>query len=80
MNKPKYCVYDNPVTMCREAWLDMRKIASITTEQVRMQYDPNPLSELRGMQRWGEWETGKIQGDKDAILNLYNNASASPEA
>jgi hypothetical protein len=79
MNKKKYCVYDNPSTMCREAYIDGRKIAFITAELVGMSFDPNPLSEMRGMQRWGDWETGKLQGDKDAILNS-NNASALPEA
>jgi len=65
MNKKKYCVYDNPATMCREAYIDGSKVAWIVAEQIK------PWSGIHtqfvSLVMFGAWKTGQIIGDKDAM-------------
>jgi hypothetical protein len=67
VNKKKYCVYDNPATMCREAWVDGRKIAFIIAELLIPKEGFFEAANDYVLREYGAWETGKISGDKDAL-------------
>lgn len=59
-------VYDNPATMAREAWQDGKRLCHVTAAQLM-------TKDFRGHPRMffglnvGQWETGRVIGDRDAI-------------
>ena len=68
MNKPKKCIYDNPNTMCREAYIDGRIVAYIDARWLigeEGQWQHNTLL-FMGVQK--EWNAGNIDGDPDALM------------
>jgi hypothetical protein len=54
----RYCVYDNPATMCREVWVDGRLVEHWT------------LDLLLTSRRLGSraWRDGRVLGDATALV------------
>lgn len=59
-------VFDNPATMCREAWKDGRLVAFISA---RLMFDRDFFgdSTMHMALNCGKWEEGKVRGDVEAI-------------
>lgn len=66
----KTCTYDNPATMCREAWKDKRLIAHITADYLFQKPTICPISPrfvIHMGLNIGDWKEGQILGDPEAI-------------
>jgi len=59
-------VYDNPITMAREAWVDGQLVASISLKLMYIR-GFNGFPELPFMLNCGPWEEGKSRGDSEAV-------------
>jgi hypothetical protein len=60
----KTCTYDNPATMRRECWIDGRLICSYAMEVFLREMGAAPIFFGANI---GDWKTGQLIGDKDAI-------------
>lgn len=66
MDSIKTCTYDNPATMCREAWRDKRLIAHVTAEFLF--HHPHGFRFVIHMGlNVGDWKEGQKIGDPEAI-------------
>lgn len=72
------CVYDNPSTMCREAWFNGILIASVslalldTKGNFQDQGDRNrKVRCLYYMRSLGPWKEGEIRGDPAALASNH---------
>lgn len=61
------CVYDNPATMCREAWQDGKLIAAISIDLLYKKGFNGHPSMFFGLNVGREFIPGRIIGDKEAI-------------
>ena len=58
-----YCIYDNPDTMTRECWSDVQIVQKISCRMIEFKRLPNS-----GPPKLDPWESGRIIGDKRAML------------
>lgn len=65
----KTAVYDNPSSFCREAWQDGKLIAYISVGLL-MEKGFRGHRRMPFMLNCGEWETGKVWGDAEAIKSF----------
>ena len=63
----KTCTYDNPATMCREAWRDKRLIAHITAEFLFQKPAIYPRFVIHMGLNIGDWKEGQKIGNPEAI-------------
>lgn len=67
MEAVKTCTYDNPATMCREAWRDKRLIAHVTAEFLFQKPTICHRIVIHMGLNVGDWKEGQILGDPEAI-------------
>ncbi len=67
MDSIKTCTYDNPATMCREAWRDKRLIAHITAEFLFRKPSVHHRFIIHMGLNVGDWKEGQKIGDPEAI-------------
>lgn len=61
------CTYDNPATMARECWQDGKLICHYKAELFFIEPFPVPARFLFFGANIGEWKTGQLVGDKEAM-------------
>lgn len=71
MDSIKTCTYDNPATMCREAWRDKRLIAHITADFLFQKPTICPRFVIHMGLNVGDWKEGQKIGDPEAIGEEY---------
>lgn len=57
----KWCIYDNPNTMCREWWMDGKLDSFISMKLICLSTKP-------WMPKFDKWISGNIVGDKEALI------------
>jgi hypothetical protein len=66
MGTIKTCVYDNPNTMAREAWMNGRLLCHVTAEFLELAVIPTRfVIDMR--LNVGRWKEGQKLGDPEAI-------------
>ena len=63
----KTCVYDNPATMARECWQDGKLVCHYKADLFALK-EPIPARKFFFGANIGDWVTGQIVGDKEAMM------------
>lgn len=66
-NFTKVCTYDNPATMARECWQDGKLVVSYSAELFFLKKWPVPRELYFFGASIGDWKTGQLVGDADAL-------------
>lgn len=71
------CTYDNPATMARECWQDGKLVCSYSAEALLQksppwQKQPIPPDRFFFGANVGDWKTGQLVGDREAMPNVAN--------
>ena len=63
----RVCAYDNPATMQRECWQDGKLLCAYSAELYALKEWTVPAELYFFGANIGDWKTGQLVGDKDAI-------------